>query len=51
MVNINFPNHLSAGAVEYTDRISAESQDALHECPRYDTKQSSVEALKNSKFR
>ena len=34
----------SAGAVEYTDRISAEWQDSPNECPRYNTKQSDSEA-------
>ena len=27
-----------AGAVEYTDCISAEGKDSPNECPRYDTK-------------
>ena len=34
-----------AGAVEYTDCISAEGQDSPNECPGYDTKQSDGEAL------
>ena len=34
-----------AGAKEYTDCISTEGYDTLTECPRYDTKQSDVEAL------
>ncbi len=34
----------SVGAVEYTDCISAEEQNSLNECPRYDTKQSDGEA-------
>ena len=29
-----------AGAVEYTDYISAEEQNSPNECPGYDTKQS-----------
>ena len=33
----------SAGAVEYTDSISAEGFDSPNECPRYDTKQSDGE--------
>ena len=36
----------SAGAVEYTDWISAKRQNANpHECPGYDSKQSDGEAL------
>ena len=34
----------SAGAVEYTDWISAERQDFSNVCPRYDTKQSDGKA-------
>ncbi len=34
----------SAGAVEYTDRTSAEGRDPPNECPRCDTKQSDGEA-------
>ena len=30
----------SAGAVEYTDWVSAEGYDLANECPGYDTKQS-----------
>ena len=33
-----------AGAVEYTDCISAEGLNFPNECPRYDTKQSDGEA-------
>ena len=33
----------SAGAVEYTNCISAEGQDAINECLGYDTKQSDGE--------
>ena len=33
----------SAGAVEYTDCISAVGQDSPNECPIYDTKQSDGE--------
>ena len=32
-----------AGAVEYTDFISAEKLDSPNECPGYDTKQSDCE--------
>ena len=32
-----------AGAVVYTDSISAEGQDLYNECPGYDTKQSDRE--------
>ena len=42
----NLENNLaqSAGAVEYTDCISAEGQDRPHQvCPGYDTKQSDIE--------
>ena len=34
----------SAGAVEYTDCISAKWLNSPNECPRYDTKQSDDEA-------
>ena len=34
----------SAGAVEYTNYISAEGYTPPHECPRYDAKQSDGEA-------
>ena len=34
----------SAGAVEYTDCISAEGLNSTNECPRYDTKQFDGEA-------
>ena len=34
----------SAGAVEYTNYISAEEQNSPIECPRYDTEQSDSEA-------
>ena len=34
----------SAGAVEYTNCISAEGWDSPNKCPRYDTKQSDGEA-------
>ena len=32
-----------AGAIEYTDCISAEGYDSSNKCPRYDTKQSDDE--------
>ena len=41
----------SAGTVEYTDCISAERYDSLNECPRYDIKQSDVEAPVMMQFR
>ena len=39
-------NHMAqlAGALEYTDCISAEGQDSSNECPGYDTKQFDGEA-------
>ena len=43
MSEIELVNHIapSAGAVEYTDRTSAEGKDpSPNECPEYDTKQS-----------
>ena len=46
----------SAGAVEYTDCISAEGSDPPKECPRYDIKQSdgcgssNAEALVNAEY-
>ena len=33
-----------AGSVEYTDYISAERLESLNKCPRYDSKQSVIEA-------
>ena len=40
-----------AGAVEYTDWISAEEYNFRNECPGYDTKQSDGEALVNLELR
>ena len=37
----------SAGAVEYTDCISAEGYNSFNECPNYDPKQSDGEAPVN----
>ena len=34
---------LSAGAVEYTDCITADMEDSPNGCPEYDTKQSDSE--------
>ena len=34
----------SAGAIEYTDCISAEGLDSRNDCPRYEIKQSDGEA-------
>ena len=46
LVQILFLLALSAGAIEYTDCISAEvNPPSLYKCPRYDTKQSDGEAL------
>ena len=44
--DIHLTNMLAetAGAVEYTDCISAERQDSLNECLGYGTKQSDGEA-------
>ena len=40
----------SAGAVEYTDCISAEELNSSNECPGYDTKKSDGEALGNAEY-